>query len=191
MRKLIAAACCATLAGTAWAGAQKYEDLTASVRAGLHKQVSDQAAPFLAFDTVDEARAWLDAMSKKLERRIPDRHTREEFLVTVHYEAKRAGLDPQLVLGLIQVESNFRKHAVSSAGARGYMQVMPFWVKLIGNPENNLFHLRINLRYGCVILRHYLDIEKGDLFRALGRYNGSLGKPEYPNTVVRAWQRNW
>jgi soluble lytic murein transglycosylase-like protein len=109
----------------------------------------------------------------------------------VHYEAKRAGLDPQLVLGLIQVESNFRKYAVSHAGARGYMQVMPFWVKLIGNPENNLFHLRINLRYGCVILRHYLDIEKGDIFRALGRYNGSLGKPEYPNTVVRAWQRNW
>jgi soluble lytic murein transglycosylase-like protein len=122
---------------------------------------------------------------------MPDRLQREEFLVTVHYEAKRAGLDPQLVLGLIQVESNFRKYAVSRAGARGYMQVMPFWTKLIGGGDDNLFHLRANLRYGCVILRHYLDIERGDLFRALGRYNGSLGKPEYPDTVVRTWQRDW
>jgi soluble lytic murein transglycosylase-like protein len=191
MRRLIVAACCATLAGAAWGGAQKYEDLTASVRAGLHKEVSDQAVPFLAFDTVEEARTWLDAMSKKLERRIPDRHTREEFLVTAHYEAKRAGLDPQLVLGLIQVESNFRKHAVSSAGARGYMQVMPFWVKLSENTQDNLFNLRTNLRYGCWILRRYLDIEHGDYFRALGRYNGSLGQADYPTAVVRAWLSNW
>ena len=119
-------------------------------------------------------------MSSKLAGRMRERTAREEFLITVHYEAKRAGLDPQLVLGLIQVESNFRKHAVSSAGARGYMQVMPFWVKLIGNNEHNLFNLRTNLRYGCVILRHYLDVEKGDLYRALGRYNGSLGRPEMP-----------
>jgi soluble lytic murein transglycosylase-like protein len=177
--------------GAALAGNQAYEPLAASVQAALQKSISDQAAPFLAFQTEMEARRWLAAMSRRLAARMPDRVQREEFLVTVHYEAKRAGLDPQLVLGLIQVESNFRKYAVSSSGARGYMQVMPFWVKLIGNPENNLFHLRINLRYGCVILRHYLDIEKGDLFRALGRYNGSLGKPEYPNLVVRAWQRNW
>ena len=119
------------------------------------------------------------------------RSNREDFLITVHYEAKRAGLDPQLVLGLIQVESNFRKYAVSSAGARGYMQVMPFWVRLIGNKDHNLFHLRMNLRYGCVILRHYLDVEKGDLYRALGRYNGSLGRPEYPTLVERAWQHDW
>ncbi|MGW8184328.1 MAG: lytic transglycosylase domain-containing protein [Burkholderiales bacterium] len=91
----------------------------------------------------------------------------------------------------MQVESNFRKYAVSRAGARGYMQVMPFWVDLIGSAEHNLFHLRTNLRYGCVILRHYLDLEKGNLYRALGRYNGSLGRPEYPNMVVRAWQRDW
>ena len=123
----------AALASLAFAGNQKYEPLSASVKAGLHAAISDQAVPFLAFDTVDEARAWLDAMSKKIERRIPDRRAREEFLVTAHYEAKRAGLDPQLVLGLIQVESNFRKHAVSSAGARGYMQVMPFWIQLIGS----------------------------------------------------------
>ena len=92
---------------------------------------------------------------------------------------------------MIQYESAFRKYAVSSAGARGYMQVMPFWSRLIGSPEHNLFHLRTNLRYGCVILRYYLDIENGDLYRALGRYNGSLGQPEYPNAVIAAWNRNW
>jgi len=177
--------------GAAHAGAQVYEPLAASVQAALHKSISDHVAPFLAFDTEIEARRWLAAMSRRLAARMPDRLQREEFLVTVHYEAKRAGLDPQLVLGLIQVESNFRKYAVSHAGARGYMQVMPFWIKVIGDREHNLFHLRINLRYGCVILRHYLDIEKGDLYRALGRYNGSLGKPEYPTLVVRTWQRDW
>ena len=190
MRRLIALALTACVS-LAHAGNQKYEPLAASVQSQMQSTISDQATPFLAFDTLEEARAWLDAMSKKLERRFPDRHAREEFLVTVHYEAKRAGLDPQMVLGLIQVESAFRKYAVSSAGARGFMQVMPFWVKQIGQPGHNLFHLRTNLRYGCAILKHYLDIERGDYFRALGRYNGSLGKAEYPNTVVRAWISNW
>jgi len=174
-----------------FAGAQRYEPLADSVQAALYKAISDQAVPYLAFATEGEAREWLAAMSQRLAGRIRDQSVREEFLVTVHYEAKRAGLDPQLVLGLIQVESNFRKHAVSTAGARGFMQVMPFWTRLIGNGEHNLFHLRTNLRYGCVILRHYLDIEKGDLYRALGRYNGSLGRPEYPGMVERAWQRDW
>jgi soluble lytic murein transglycosylase-like protein len=109
----------------------------------------------------------------------------------VHYEATRAGLDPELVLGLIEVESGFKKYAVSSAGARGYMQVMPFWVDDIGLGDQNLFHLRTNLRYGCTILRHYLDMEKGDLYRALGRYNGSLGQAEYPNLVRAAWHNKW
>ena len=176
---------------TALAGAQKYEPLAASVRATLNKAIADHAVPHLAFDTEAEARAWLSAMSRRLAKKMPARVAREEFLVTAHYEAKRAGLDPQLVLGLIQVESNFRKYAVSRAGARGYMQVMPFWVGLIGGANHNLFHIRTNLRFGCVILRHYLDMEKGDLFRALGRYNGSLGQAEYPNLVVRAWQRDW
>jgi soluble lytic murein transglycosylase-like protein len=179
------------LAGAAIAGEQAYEPLSASVRAALNRSISDQATPFLAFDTEAEARRWLAAMSKRLASRIADRLRREEFLISVHYEAKRAGLDPQLVLGLIQVESNFRKYAVSRAGAQGFMQVMPFWVQLIGRTEDNLFHLRTNLRFGCVILRHYLDQEKGDLYRALGRYNGSLGQPNYPTLVVRAWQRNW
>jgi len=181
----------AAIAPLAFAGNQKYEPLAASVQSQMQSTISDEATPFLAFETVEEARAWLAAMSKKLERRIPDRTTREELLITVHYEAKRAALDPQLVLGLIQVESNFRKYAVSSAGARGYMQVMPFWVKQIGQPGHNLFHLRTNLRYGCVILKHYLEIEKGDLFRALGRYNGSLGKAGYPQMVERAWTTIW
>jgi soluble lytic murein transglycosylase-like protein len=180
-------------APAAHAGTQLYEPLSASVQAALNKAVSDQAVPFLAFQTESEARAWLTVMSARLATRIPDRVTREEFLVTVHYEAKRAGLDPQLVLGLIQVESGFRKYALSGAGARGYMQVMPFWVKLIGagDGEHNLFHLRTNLRYGCVILRHYLDLENGDLFRALGRYNGSLGRAPYPNAVLHAWTSQW
>ncbi len=103
----------------------------------------------------------------------------------------RAGLDPELVLGLIEVESGFRKYAVSSATAQGYMQVMPFWVQSIGTPDQNLFHLRTNLRYGVTILRHYVDIERGDLFRALGRYNGSLGRPEYPSAVYAAWRNKW
>lgn len=180
-----------TVAPGAFAGKQVYEELSASVRASLHRAVSDNASPRLAFANPQEGEAWLAAMSQRLERFMPDAEERREFLVTVHYEATRAGLDPQLVLGLIQVESGFKKYAVSVASARGYMQIMPFWVNLIGTPDHNLFHLRTNLRYGCTILRHYLDIENGDLFRALGRYNGSLGRPEYPNMVRAAWERRW
>ena len=175
----------------AWAGAQKYEPLATSVQAALHAAVSDRAAPEPRFSSMQEKIEWLSDMSRRMEKRMPDRHARLEFLKAVYYEAQRAGLDPQMVLGLIQVESGFRKYAVSSAGARGYMQVMPFWVKLIGGKDNNLFHLRTNLRYGCTILRHYLDIEKGDIYRALGRYNGSLGAPEYPNMVRGAWEKHW
>lgn len=180
-----------SLAANAGAGAQKYEPLAASVRAALHAAVSDRRPPGSSFADPLEAVDWLEEMSRRLARRMPDLEGRLEFLRTVHYEAKRAGLDPQLVLGLIQVESGFRKYAVSSAGARGYMQVMPFWVGLIGKRDDNLFHLRTNLRYGCTILKHYLDIEQGDLFRALGRYNGSLGRPEYPNAVRAAWENQW
>ncbi|AVZ78551.1 transglycosylase [Zoogloeaceae bacteirum Par-f-2] len=183
----------AALFGSAsgFAGNQQYEPMAASVRAALHTAVADAAAPRLLIADPIERQRWLEAMSRRLEKRIPDRDYRIDLLTTVHYEATRAGLDPQLVLALIQVESNFRKYAVSTAGARGYMQVMPFWVEVIGSPGDNLFHLRTNLRYGCTILRHYLDIEKGDLFRALGRYNGSLGKAQYPNLVRAAWERDW
>ena len=180
-----------TTASIAFAGAQHYEPLSASVQAALSKTVSDSAPPRLAFTSQSDANTWLTEMSRRLEKRMPDNARRLDFLKTVHYEATRAGLDPQMVMGLIQVESGFKKYAVSSAGARGYMQVMPFWPKLLGKPEQDLFHIRINLRYGCTILRHYLDIESGDLFRALGRYNGSLGQAEYPNLVRGAWERHW
>ena len=175
----------------AHAGTQREEPLSASVQAALHKTVSDGASPRLVFPSQTDANIWLTEMSQRLEKRMPDRGVRQDFLKTVHYEASRAGLDPQMVLGLIQVESGFKKYAVSGAGARGYMQVMPFWVKYIGTSDQNLFHIRTNLRYGCTILRHYLDIEKGDLYRALGRYNGSLGRPEYPNLVIGAWRNGW
>ncbi len=173
------------------AGAQMYEPLAASVRAALYEAVSDSRPQANSFKSPIEAADWLGEMSRRLEKRIPDRDYRIDLLRSIHYEATRAGLDPHMVLGLIQVESAFRKYAVSSVGARGYMQVMPFWLKVIGRPEDNLFDMRTNLRYGCTILRHYLDIEKGDLYRALGRYNGSLGKPEYPNLVRAAWQNHW
>jgi soluble lytic murein transglycosylase-like protein len=181
----------ALLPATVRAGAQQYEPLAASVRAGLHAAIADRAAPEPQFPSIQEKVSWLTEMSARLTRRIPDREGRLDLLKTVYYEAKRAGLDPQMVLGLIQVESGFKKYSVSSAGARGYMQVMPFWIKLIGNKDSNLFNMRTNLRFGCTILRHYLDIEKGDLYRALGRYNGSLGKPEYPNMVRGAWEKQW
>jgi soluble lytic murein transglycosylase-like protein len=172
----------------ALAGAQQYEPLSASVKSAMSRAISDKGVPQLRFKDPEDGYRWLLEMSDRLARRIPDAKYRIELLKTVHYEATRAGLDPQLVLGIIHVESGFKKYAVSTAGARGLMQVMPFWVNLIGEGEHNLFHLRTNIRYGCVILRHYLDIEKGDLYRALGRYNGSLGKPEYPNLVLAAWR---
>lgn len=173
------------------AGRQQYEPLSASVRTALVASLTDRGPPEPRFTSLDERVGWLSAMSELLPRRWQATYEqRMDFLNTLRYEAQRAGLDPQLVLGLIEVESNFRKYAVSSAGARGYMQVMPFWTELIGDGDpSRLFDARMNLRYGCLILRHYLDIERGDLYRALGRYNGSLGRPEYPNAVLRAWRR--
>jgi soluble lytic murein transglycosylase-like protein len=173
------------------AGAQKYEPLSDSVRSQLSKAVSDAAVDQAAFGHTPQVKAWLAEMDRRLAKRIPDAQFRGDFLNTLHYESVRAGLDPELMLGLIEVESGFKKYAVSSAGARGFTQVMPFWVKLIGASEQNLFHLRTNLRYGANILRHYLDIERGDLFMALGRYNGSRGRGEYPSLVVGAWNKHW
>ena len=185
---------CGTMGGlsvnTAQAGAQMYQPLSASVRTALHQSIADQGSSKSAFTSAQEEAVWVQEMSQRfrLDKRMPDESTRRDFLKAVHYEAIRAGLDPHMVLGLIQVESRFKKYAVSRVGARGFMQVMPFWVGLIGTPQDNLFHLNVNLRYGCTILRHYLDLEKGDLYRALGRYNGSLGQPGYPNLVNTAWQ---
>ena len=176
---------------TAQAGAQREERLSDSVQSALHKAVADTPITRTYFESESQEKVWLGEMSSRLKKKFPDEDQRLDFLKTAHYESTRAGLDPEMVLGLIQVESNFRKYALSTAGARGFMQVMPFWVKQIGSNDHNLFNLRTNLRYGCIILRHYLDIEKGDYFRALGRYNGSLGQAEYPTLVVNAWRNKW
>ena len=178
----------------ALAGAQIEEPLIDSVRTALSSAIRNTAPPVPEFRDTESRLAylrWLDEMSERLKKRLPDWPTRKEFLQTVWYESRRAGLDVSLVLGLVQVESNFRKFAVSSAGARGYMQVMPFWTRVIGDGDpSKLFHMQTNLRFGCVILRHYLDREAGDLFMTLGRYNGSRGKSPYPNAVF-ANQRLW
>ena len=176
------------------AGAQIEEPLADQVRTALSASVADLAPPKPRFDQIDQRLAylrWLGEASQRLRTRKAEHQTRVEFLETVWYESRRAGLETALVLGLIQVESGFRKYAISSAGARGYMQVMPFWTRVIGDGDPaRLFHLQTNLRFGCVILRHYLDIERGDLFMALGRYNGSRGRAEYPNMVFGA-KRLW
>ncbi len=176
------------------AGAQIEEPLIDSVRGALSAAIAKQAPPVPEFnDTESRLRylRWLGAMSERLKKKKPEWQVRKEFLQTIWYESKRAGLETSLVLGLVQVESNFRKFAVSSVGARGYMQVMPFWTRVLGDGDaGKLFHMQTNLRFGCVILRHYLDREKGDLFLALGRYNGSRGKAPYPNAVMAA-QKIW
>ena len=189
-----AGALACTLPQMAWAGAQIEEPMMDSVRTALSSAIHNSAPPVPEFaDTQSRIRylRWLGAMSQRLLRRKPDTRERLEFLQTVWYEARRAGLDVSLVLGLVEVESNFRRWAVSSAGARGYMQVMPFWTRVIGDGDASvLFHMQANLRFGCVILRHYLDRESGGLFMALGRYNGSRGRAPYPDAVF-ARQRNW
>lgn len=178
----------------AQAGSQVEEPLANAVRTALSAAVADSSPPKPRFDSIDQRLAylrWLGETSQRLRPRKTEHQTRVEFLETVWYESRRAGLETSLVLGLVQVESGFRKYAISSAGARGYMQVMPFWMRLIGDGDvSRLFHLQTNLRFGCVILRHYLDREAGDLFMALGRYNGSRGKAEYPNLVFGA-RKQW
>jgi len=182
------------LPGWAHAGGQLEEPLADSVRGALSAAIANSAPPVPEFADLEKRLAylrWLGACSGKLQRRKTDLQTRIEFLQTVWYESRRAGLDTTLVMGLIQVESAFRKFAISRVGARGYMQIMPFWSRLIGDGDpSRLFNMQTNLRFGCVILRHYLDRERGDTFMALGRYNGSRGRAEYPNAVYAA-AKNW
>ncbi|HBW63110.1 lytic transglycosylase domain-containing protein [Comamonas kerstersii] len=192
--RLAASCAVGSSAASVWAGSQLEEPLADSVRSALSAAVHDPSPPEPVFAST-EARMdylrWLVAISDRLRSRMPDLEVRKEFLQTAWYEAKRAGLDVSLVLGVIQVESSFRRYAVSPVGAIGYMQVMPFWVRLIGDGNTHvLFQTQVNLRFGCVILRHYLDMERGDLFMALGRYNGSRGKSAYPDLVLRA-QKQW
>lgn len=178
----------------AQAGNQKEEAMADSVRLALAKAVSDSTPPKPSFANIEERikyLTWQGEMATRLKRRIPDLQTRKELLDAIWYESKRAGLDVAMVMGLIQVESAFRKYATSVVGARGYMQVMPFWSRVIGDGDaKKLFQMQTNLRYGCSILRLYIDMEKGDLYLALGRYNGSRGRPEYPKAVLSNW-KNW
>jgi soluble lytic murein transglycosylase-like protein len=179
----------------AHAGKQAEEPVADAVRVSLSQAIADTTVPrYSPRDAADrqQYQAWLDTADARLALRRKDLSpfARQDLLATVYFEATRAGLEPALVLGLIQVESNFRTFAISSASARGLMQVMPFWTRLVGDGNlSRLFDSPINLRYGCSIYRHYLAMEKGNHFRALGRYNGSLGKPEYPNAVLAAWQQ--
>ena len=191
---LIAGAAALAWAPSAIAGAQIEEPLADSVRTALTAAIAGSAPPpELRFDNIQDRLAylrWLGAMSERLKKNKSEGHERIEFLQTIWYESRRAGLEPALVLGLVQVESGFRKYAISSVGARGYTQVMPFWARQIGDGDAaRLFVMQVNLRFGCVILRHYLDVEKGDLFMALGRYNGSRGQAAYPNMVLGARKR--
>ena len=182
------------LARPAWAGAQAEEQLSDAVRTALAAQIAEAPAPKPHFSNPQKFAqywAWYATESVRLKKRMPVASVRRDFLQTVWYEAHRAGLEPALVLGLIQVESGFNKYAISSAGAMGYMQVMPFWTRQIGNGDiAGLLHMQVNLRYGCVILRHYLNIENGNLFYALGRYNGSRGRSPYPDAVLAA-RKQW
>jgi soluble lytic murein transglycosylase-like protein len=177
----------------ACAGNQKEEALADSVRVALARAISDARPPRIQHVKIEERIRylhWVGEMSERLKRKLPDWQMRREFVETVWYEATRAGLEPSLVMGLIQVESAFRKYAVSPVGAHGYMQVMPFWTRVIGDGDRaKLFHMQTNLRYGCSILRMYIDLERGDLYLALGRYNGSRGQSEYPNAILSAWKQ--
>lgn len=179
---------------SAQAGRQLEEPLVDSVRTALSSAIANQAPPVPEFQDTESRLAylrWLGSMSDRLRKKKPEWHVRQEFLQSIWYESRRAGLDTAMVLGLVQVESNFRKFAVSSVGARGYMQIMPFWTRVLADGDaGKLFHMQTNLRFGCVILRHYLDREKGDVFLALGRYNGSRGRAPYPNAVFAA-RRQW
>jgi soluble lytic murein transglycosylase-like protein len=178
----------------AWAGNQAEEALSDSVRTALSQAVSQSGPPVPVLNSEIEKKQfneWMSKASRRLSQWMKHPDDRSEFLHTVWYEARRAGLSLSLVLGLIEVESAFRKYAISSAGARGYMQVMPFWTRSIGDGnESALFHTQTQLRFGCVILRYMLERERGDLFDALGRYNGSRGLAPYPQAVMEA-QKKW
>jgi soluble lytic murein transglycosylase-like protein len=196
-RRLLAGAAGLPLLGAgvpAHAGGQAEEPLADAVRTALAAAIASDAPPKPVFANIEDRLAylrWLGTLSERLKPRKLETQARIEFLETVWYESKRAGLEPALVLGLIQVESGFRKYAISSVGARGYMQVMPFWSRTIGDGDAaKLFHMQTNLRFGCVIMRHYLNTERGDLFLALGRYNGSRGRDAYPNAVLGS-RRSW
>lgn len=185
LRILTAAGLCVALAAAA--AEPPPQEADNELRDVLARAVADTGS----FPDRFDAEVWLLDMSRRLAPKLPDARFRIELLKQVHYEARRAGLPPELVLAVIEVESNFNPYAISSAGARGLMQVMPFWLKRIGKPGDSLFRVHTNLRYGCTILKYYLDKENGNLFHALARYNGSRGERWYPARVDRAWRTRW
>ena len=186
-RRLLAASLAGLLLFTAAAWPATQERPDAEMRQLLVEAINSSDSFIDRFD----AEVWLTDMSNRLAARIDDPQERLHILRQVHYEARRAGLDPELVLALITVESNFDRFAISSAGAQGMMQIMPFWLEEIGHPEDNLFDIATNLRFGCTILGIYLNREKGNLHRALARYNGSVGKHWYPQRVFKALRTTW
>ena len=176
------------------AGNQVQEKLAADVQASLHSSIVNPIQPHLVFDSKAQANAWLSDMSTRLKKWVPDEFLRKRYLTIIQYESVRAGLDPQLVLSVITVEGKFNKYAIGSSGERGMMQVMPFWLSDIGAPDQNLFDVQTNIRFGCTILRYYMQIERGDTTRALARYNGALKLPNYagyPKKVLAAYDKYW
>lgn len=157
----------------------------------LKKRLIAALADHDGFNDRFDAEVWLVDMSQRLKKKLPNEKRRLELLKDINREANRANLPPELVLSVIQIESNFDRFAISEAGAQGLMQVMPFWLKELGRPNDNLFNAQTNLRFGCTILRYYLDKEKGNTTRALARYNGSLGSNRYPNLVFAALRNKW
>ena len=190
-RQLLAASALVLVPPWAVAGAQREETLSDDVASVMRQAVNNVNPPRLVFASAAEGQRWLNEMSSRLARFVADEYGRKRLLTNIQYESARAGLDTQLILGLIEVESAFRQYAISAVGARGLMQVMTFWQRHIGTPEHNLFDVRTNLRYGCTILRHYRNVERGNMTRALARYNGSLGRSTYSDAVIGAWQRRW
>ncbi|MDX1668714.1 MAG: lytic transglycosylase domain-containing protein [Limnobacter sp.] len=169
-----------------------YEPMADNVLLALRRSISEQARPDPVFESALHRIDWLSVMSKRLARRVPSPEARLNLIKLIRYEAQRAGLDPQLVFSVIEVESNFNPKAVSPVGALGLMQIMPFWTEVLSTGEKEmLFEPQINVRYGCLILAHYLDIEKGNVERALARYNGSLGRTVYSDKVLDRLRRNW
>ena len=179
------------LSQLAYAGTQRKEHFSADVQASLHSSIINPIEPHLVFPSTQQADAWLSDMSSRLQRWVPDDFMRKRLLIRIQYEAIRAGLDPQIVLSVITVESRFNKYAISSAGAEGIMQVMPFWLQQIGSSSQSLLSVETNIRFGCTILRYYLQRENGDLQRALARYNGSLGQTWYSDKVMLAYHKYW
>lgn len=193
-RRLISILCFILVLPCAFAGNQLKEILAPEVQAGLHTSIINPIKPHLVFPNQEIADAWLKDMSGRLKKWLPDDFLRNRYLTIIQYEATRAGLDPQLVLSVITIEGKFNKYAIGTSGERGMMQVMPFWLDQIGNKNQDLFDVQTNIRYGCTILRYYLQKENGNVVRALARYNGALRLPNYagyPTKVLNAYNKYW